>query len=251
MGRLFFSGVVCYIFDLYNVDIRNRVKNGHQTNEACLLNVMKKNDAYLKFRDCILTGRLRPGQFVTQKELCEMIDVPIAPAREAIQRLEHETLLKVYPKRGIQISDVSPRLIRNAYHVRILIEKEALRLFIEEAPIAEIRALLESSEQMLERMENKALTAEDTNNLDMVDLAFHNAIIDYLDNEILSQTYQINQARIRLIRLGNRETGDRKVPAMREHIGILKACAERDTTRATVLLEQHLLLSRRRALDGC
>jgi DNA-binding GntR family transcriptional regulator len=240
-----------YIFDPYNVNISYCVKKRHQPNEGRLLSAMKKTDAYLKFRDCILTGRLRPGQFVTQKELCEMMDVPIAPAREAIQRLEHETLLKVYPKRGIQISDVSPRLIRNAYQVRILIEKEALRIFIEDAPIADIRALLENSKEVLKSMENKSLTVEDANNLDAVDLAFHNTIIEYLDNEILSQTYQINQARIRLIRLGNRETGDRKVPAMREHIGVLKACTERDTTTATLLLEQHLQLSQRRALDGC
>lgn len=212
---------------------------------------MKKTDAYIRFKDCILTGRLRPGQFVTQKELCEMIDVPIAPAREAIQRLEHETLLKVYPKRGIQISDVSPRLIRNAYQVRILIELQGLRLYIEGAPAGDIQLLLESSQEVLKRMENKDLNPDDARELDEIDATFHNTIVEYLDNEILSQTYQINQARIRLIRLGNRKTGDRKIPAMREHIGILKACIERDITTATLLLEQHLQLSQRRALDGC
>ena len=211
---------------------------------------MMKTDAYFKFKECILTGRLRPGQFVTQKELCELIDVPIAPAREAIQRLEHETLLKVYPKRGIQISDVSPRLIRNAYQIRILIEKEGLRLYIDKAPIDEIQQLFAESQNILNRFENKELSDEDQAALDVVDGQFHNSIVDYMDNEILSETYQINQARIRLIRMGNRETGDRKIPAMREHVEILKACCERDVTKASLLLEQHLLLSRRRAMDG-
>ena len=83
---------------------------------------MLRQDAYQKFRDCILSGDLKPGQFVTQKELCDLFGVPLGPAREAIQRLEYETLLKVYPKRGIQICDVSPRLIRNAFQFRCIIE---------------------------------------------------------------------------------------------------------------------------------
>ncbi len=212
---------------------------------------MLKTDAYHKFKDCILSRQLWPGQFVTQKEFCELIGVPIAPAREAIQRLEHETLLKVYPKRGIQISDVSPRLIRNAYQVRIMIEKEGLRHYIENAPIAEVREMLDASEKMLSDKENKELSEQDAIDLDALDGHFHNSIVDCMDNELLSQTYQINQARIRLIRMGNRETGDRKVPAMREHVDILKACVERDITKALLLLEQHLMLSRRRAMDGC
>lgn len=212
---------------------------------------MKKIDAYIKFKDCILSGRLRPGQFVTQKELCELIDVPIAPAREAIQRLEHETLLKVYPKRGIQISGVSPKLIRNAYQVRVLMETEGLRLYVEKAPISDIQALLKRSKEILQRLENKDLEEDDVREIDTVDDSFHNTIVEFLDNEILSQTYQINQARIRLIRMGNQSTGDRKIPAMREHVDILTACNERDVSLATMLLHRHLKLSQRRALDGC
>lgn len=212
---------------------------------------MKKIDAYIKFKDCILSGQLRPGQFVTQKELCELIDVPIAPAREAIQRLEHETLLKVYPKRGIQISGVSPKLIRNAYQVRVLMEKEGLRIYLEKAPIADIEAMLERSKEVLSRLEKRELTSDEVLEIDTVDDSFHNTIVEYLDNEILSQTYQINQARIRLIRMGNQSTGDRKIPAMREHVDILTACSERDISLATALLERHLQLSQRRALDGC
>ncbi len=210
----------------------------------------KVNDAYKGFKDCILDGRLLPGQFVTQKELCELIGVSIAPAREAIQRLEHEMLLKVYPKRGIQISSLSPQYIRNSYQVRMIIEKEALSQFIDSAEIGEIERLYNASKALLSEAEDAVLTDELSQRLDTLDTEFHDAIVAHLDNEILSRVYQINQARIRLIRLSNRNTGDRKVTAMREHLGILSACLERDVPTAMSGLEQHLLASQRRALDG-
>ncbi|MEM8664709.1 MAG: GntR family transcriptional regulator, partial [Pseudomonadota bacterium] len=70
---------------------------------------MSRVAAYQEFRDRLLSGELQPGQFVTQKELAELAGVPIGTAREAIQKLEHDQLLKVHPQRGIQVADITTK----------------------------------------------------------------------------------------------------------------------------------------------
>ena len=90
---------------------------------------MLRLEAYEKFRERLLSGEIKPGQFVTQRELAKLVGVPVGAAREAIQRLEFESLLKVYPRRGIQVTEATARLIRNAYGFRMLIEKDAVRHF--------------------------------------------------------------------------------------------------------------------------
>ena len=212
---------------------------------------MLRQDAYQKFRDCILSGDLKPGQFVTQKELCDLFGVPLGPAREAIQRLEYETLLKVYPKRGIQICDVSPRLIRNAFQFRCIIEKEGVRAYVNTASRDAIVALRDRTVALLEHADKEGVTAAITQSHYVLNSDFHNALVDSLDNDLLLTAYHINEARIRLIRLGNRETGDQIIPAQREHLRILQACVERDAVQAVQLLEEHILAAQRRALDGC
>ncbi|WP_407649109.1 GntR family transcriptional regulator [Devosia algicola] len=47
---------------------------------------MSRVAAYQNFRERLLSGELSPGQFVTQKELADLAGVPIATAREAIQK---------------------------------------------------------------------------------------------------------------------------------------------------------------------
>ena len=53
---------------------------------------MTRLAAYESFKERLMTGELKPGQFVTQRELATLADVPLSIAREAIQKLQHETL---------------------------------------------------------------------------------------------------------------------------------------------------------------
>ncbi len=66
-----------------------------------------------------------PGQFVSQGELCELLDVPLGPTREALKRLEAESLVRLIPQRGIQIADIGVTLIHEAFEFRTVLELAA------------------------------------------------------------------------------------------------------------------------------
>ncbi|MEH6726120.1 MAG: GntR family transcriptional regulator, partial [Hyphomicrobiales bacterium] len=62
-----------------------------------------RNAAYHAFIDHLFSGDIRPGSMVSQRELCEILDIPLNPMREALKRLEAENFVKLIPQRGIQI----------------------------------------------------------------------------------------------------------------------------------------------------
>ena len=197
-------------------------------------------DAYEKFRERLMSGELKPGQFVTQRELAKLAGVPLGAAREAIQRLEYESLLRVYPQRGIQVTEATTRLIRTAYGFRLLLEKEAVRHFAQNAPLAVVDKLLDATRQVIDKAAVE-ITPELQVEAVEIDWHTHDVIVDSLDNEIIAETYRINAARIRLMRgTGNRLPPTRVVPALSEHLDILNACRERDEGKAVDEMARHI-----------
>lgn len=201
---------------------------------------MLRLEAYEKFRERLLSGEIKPGQFVTQRELAKLVGVPVGAAREAIQRLEFESLLKVYPRRGIQVTEATARLIRSAYGFRILIEKEAVGHFAQTASEQEIDGLLDATQRVIDKAE-ESITPQLQEEAVEVDWHTHDVMVDSLGNEIIAEAYRINAARIRLMRgLGNRLPPNRLVPALTEHLQFLQACRERDAERAVTEMKRHI-----------
>ncbi|UUZ67960.1 GntR family transcriptional regulator [Polaromonas sp. P2-4] len=79
--------------------------------------------AYESFQQQIVDANIRPGQFVSQRELMQLLGMPLGAVRELIPRLEAEGLLKTVPQRGLQIAHVDLKLINNAFQLRLLLER--------------------------------------------------------------------------------------------------------------------------------
>lgn len=201
---------------------------------------MLRLEAYERFRERLLSGELKPGQFVTQKELARLAGVPLGAAREAIQRLEHESLLKVYPQRGIQVAEATARLIRDAYGLRLVLEKDATRHFADHGDAETIDLLMEQTQAIIVRAKDEITNRVQEEAVE-IDWRMHDTIIDSRGNEIISETYRINAARIRLARgLGNRLPAKRLISALTEHLAILDACRQRQADRAVEEMVRHI-----------
>ena len=60
-----------------------------------------RSRAYDSFTRHLLARDLRAGQFISQRELVEMTQLPLAAIREMIPRLEAEGLVRTVPNRGL------------------------------------------------------------------------------------------------------------------------------------------------------
>jgi DNA-binding GntR family transcriptional regulator len=208
---------------------------------------MLREDAYERLKESLFSNAIKPGQFVSQKQLAELIGCPLGPTREAIQRLAAESLLQVAPQRGIVVSELSVDFIREVFHLRSMIEREAIRFFFERVPRSEIEALRREHEEMQQRA-SAGITEELLKAALQLDWRFHDCIVGALGNTLIENVYRVNSNRMRLIQSKRGFRADRLVPTMQEHIAILDAGQREGCQAAVAAIERHLEEARRRSV---
>ena len=205
--------------------------------------------AYETFKRRLFDRTLSPGAFVTQRELCEILEIPMGAVREALKRLEAEGLINLLPQRGVQIADINVRFINEAFQFRLLIEQEAVRRM---ARVPNKSFLTELSSRTSDVLGTaRSATASDDALMSegmKVDLDLHVALIANFENSLIRDTYQTIEDRVRLIRLNGSYTSDRLAIAMEEHLDIIAALLSSDEEASVAALKTHLTTSWKRAL---
>jgi DNA-binding GntR family transcriptional regulator len=214
----------------------------------------QREQAYGSFTQHLLAHTLRPGQFVSQRELVELTGLGLSAIRELIPRLETEGLIKTIPKRGMQIAHVDLNLIRDAFEFRLCIETEAIARFTREAPSDQIGKIRAQHQVIIEQCQGPT----DTSNIpddfiaqaQAVDWGFHTTIVDALSNRIISDAYRVNMIKIRLIKQEQTQLSlSVLLPTMQEHMRVIDALEARDCDQTAALLRTHIISARNRALE--
>ncbi|MFC7738652.1 GntR family transcriptional regulator [Roseomonas sp. GCM10028921] len=210
----------------------------------------QRNLAYQGFRQQIIDARIRPGQFVSQRELMGLLGMSLAAVREMVPRLEAAGLIRAVPKRGLQVAPVDMKLIRNAWQVRTMIEREAMLHFARTATPTVVKEQIAAHEAILER----ALAPKSDTSLEKdaqaVDWGLHDMMVDAIGNEILSEIYRVNSLHVRLIRFDAEALRPMQVvPAMREHLAVLQSLAEGRPDEALDRMMAHIGSSKRRVIE--
>lgn len=204
--------------------------------------------AYEAFTEQLLRSEIKPGQFVTQRELVALTGQPLGAIRELIPRLEAEGLIVTVPQRGLQILPLDIALIRNAFQFRMILEREAVAAFSQAASDAAIERIEAAHQSVVASAQNgvtKQLVAE----AQQVDREFHETVIDDLNNDIISKAYRVNWIKVRLIRQNETSLDEELVlPVMHEHLAIIAAMKRRNTAAAVEAAVAHIMSARSRAL---
>jgi DNA-binding GntR family transcriptional regulator len=97
-------------------------------------------------RDSILSGTLKPGQKLIERELCEAMQISRTVLREALQHLEAEGMIVNAPPKGRAVAAISQDDAKEIYGIRRAMERmiaESLSGTATRAQIAELRQKLE------------------------------------------------------------------------------------------------------------
>jgi DNA-binding GntR family transcriptional regulator len=207
-----------------------------------------REKAYDRFTRHLLAKELKPGQFVSQRELVGLTGMPLGAIRELIPRLEAEGLIRTVPQRGMQIAHLDLNLIRDAYQFRLFLEGPATRIFVQTASDATLRLLQDRHAEVLQRARAEGCSPELQALAQATDWAMHDQIIDALGNEIISNAHRVNSIKIRLIRDAATRIDTLIVPVMEEHLGIIERMLARDGAGAEEAMAAHIHRARNRAL---
>ncbi|WP_099823978.1 GntR family transcriptional regulator [Oceaniglobus indicus] len=208
-----------------------------------------RDQAYDSFTQKLLSRQLRPGQFLTQREMVDITGLPLGAIREVVPRLEAEGLLRTMPRRGMQIAPIDLNLIREAFQFRAIIEREAVAILCAQITDAALADLRRSHEAMRDAALAGTLGAEDNARAQRIDWGLHDTIVGATDNSIITAAYAVNAVKIRLIHNERVRIEGRVADAMGEHLCIIAALEARDAAAAADAVTRHIESARRIALN--
>jgi DNA-binding GntR family transcriptional regulator len=197
----------------------------------------------------VVTGKLAPGEALSEKMIADALGVSRSPVREAFHRLAREGLLIIQPRRGTTVAPITAAEAIHFYDTRILLETECARLA---APVMDDE-LLDRLRSTYAEMEQ---CAEDQRLLDYLlqVSAFHEAVHARCPNQVLVGAIQNMWLRAMRFRAVSIRSAGRVTRSCEQHSDLLAAFAERDGRRAasrscTILTESKAAILRQLAWE--
>src|SRR5471030_2914855 len=115
---------------------------------------------YEGIKQLILSGKLRPGQKLAERDLGERLKVSRTPIREALGRLVQDGLVESRPQRGHFVREVDAKTVEDLYDLREMLEKHAIRLAMRRLSDADL-AELDRVGRQLRRFEDDSIQGEE------------------------------------------------------------------------------------------
>lgn len=206
-----------------------------------LIKPRKADEAYCKLKDLILTMELPPGQMLDERELMELLETGRTPLREAIQRLAHDRLISIAPRKGSWVSELSLADLQELIAARELVEPPVAASASAHVTASDIASL----RQIVERAAN-ALVAGDLLAAIQGDRTFHHSLAMIGGNSYLARVVDdINTATLRYWHLSFRHLHDLR-PAHNHHFRILDRLEEGNPAALEAVMREHIDVFRRR-----
>ena len=186
----------------------------------------QQKDAYTLILDAIDVGTFRPGDRLVESDLADRFGVSRTPIREALQRLETQSLL-TRDGRSLIVASLDHNQMAELYVVRTELEGLAARLAARHATEEEVQVLRDMVE------EDRALLS-DPSALARANRRFHKQIHLASHNRYLVQQLDLVHRSMALMAQGRGEI------ALGEHQAIVDAISKRDEHAAYSALRDHI-----------
>ena len=191
-----------------------------------------QKDAYSLILEAIEGGTYRPGDRLVESELAERLGVSRTPVREALQRLETQSML-TRDGRSLIVASLDHNQLAELYVVRAELEGLAARLAAKHATEEEIRVL----QDMIE--EDRAHLG-DPDALSRANRRFHKQIHLASHNRYLVQQLGLVHRSMALLATTSLAAEGRGETALVEHEAIVTAIARGDEAAAQNALRAHI-----------
>jgi DNA-binding GntR family transcriptional regulator len=199
-------------------------------------------DAYKALKEAIRDNVFPPGYQGSEQEIALRLGMSRTPVHEAIIRLQEDGLVRVLPKRGVQVCPLAPEDIRELYDVIIAIEGRAAEL-LAALPDDARRQVADELEEANVRME-QALRSDDLHAWAIADDQFHRILVERCGNSRLRRiaqtiTDQAHRARMLTLKLRSKPTGSSS-----DHRNIAEAVRKGRVADAHERARQHRINAR-------
>jgi DNA-binding GntR family transcriptional regulator len=191
-----------------------------------------QKDAYTLILEAIDAGVYRPGDRLVESELADRLGVSRTPVREALQRLETQSML-ARDGRSLIVASLDHNQLAELYVVRAELEGLAARLAARHATPEEVRVLRDMVES------DRALVG-DPAALARANRRFHKQVHLASHNRYLVQQLDLVHRSMALLASTSLAAEGRGAAALAEHDAIVRAIADGNGEAAAEALKTHI-----------
>lgn len=191
----------------------------------------------------ILAGEYAPGSKLIEATLAQKLGVSRGPVREAFRMLEEAGLVRTEKNRGVFVRDIPIDEAVEIFDLRAAMDElvgRQLAVHITPAQLKEVRGLVDAME--------KAVKAEDAYTYHLLNLQFHDRLVDMAGNRKLTAIYRKLIKELSLFRRLNLADSWLLPISASEHRQIVKAIASGDADAAGRAMFQHVMDSKQRTI---
>lgn len=190
----------------------------------------------------IASGRLAPGQRLTEVQLIERFALSRNKVREALKQLDADAFVKVTPHVGAVVAELSQKDVEHSYDLMGVLEGLAARV----ATPYLTSQHFEKLQSFIDRMD----AARDASTFIVPNDEFHTFIDSLSENEQLMRI--TNNLRCKLMRFGLQALHNplQLAASRRDHKKILEAMKGVKPAKAEQLVREHYLHAKNRLIKG-
>ncbi len=196
--------------------------------------------AYQKMKEMIITCEIRPGEFLDTAKLGKQLGISRTPIREAETKLEREGLLQIIPQKGAYVSTISPKIVRDVYMTRKLLEPGIIRLAGSNISKERLQKLQTQNEEEWKEQNLGLLVEQDD--------ALHKEIVYSTKNQYIIDIFEQLCDQKKRINIMSGAVVEKHENNCREHNAIIDLLLEEKYEEAAALMEKHLDDSMEQAL---
>lgn len=202
-----------------------------------------KMDEFLPLRDvvfntlrkAILTGELKPGERLMEIHLANRLGVSRTPIREAIRKLELEGLVKMIPRRGAEVAQITEKSLKDVLEVRRALDALCAELACGRITEAEEAQLATACEEF-----EKATKTKDATVIAMADVALHDIIVAATGNQRLVQLVNNLAEQMYRYRFEYIKDESQHERLIEEHRMIYESIVKKDSAAAAEAAKVHI-----------
>lgn len=198
-----------------------------------------KDIAYRSIKEKIIECEYAPGMMLNEIQLCKELEISRTPVRESISRLESENFVKILPKKGIYVTDISMSDVIQIFQTRIEIEPITLRLAAPRLP----------KEELLSFRDKFKASEPDGKNSFRLDVAMHLFLLENCGNRyLIDMMHRVLAENTRII-ISNKLYEVTTHDARKEHLEILELLIDGKYYEAVEAIRSHVKACRQSTLD--
>lgn len=192
-------------------------------------------------REAIMSGELRPGEFIRLETVAQRLGTSVTPVREALLLLRGEDMVRLLPRRGFVVSPLTRIDVEDLFDVQARLAGELAARAAERVTDDELTEINAVNDQLI-----AAVTSGSADRIEALEYQFHRALNMAAQSRKLAYILRsASQYLPRHFYSGNERW---KGAVRRDHDRILAAISDHDAQAARAAIEAHVLDGKERLL---